>query len=58
MKSIYAFFLIKANISPISQIYSGMKFYLFARVICALIFSILATEKSGCVKYAVFLWRS
>ena len=30
----------------------------FARVICAL-FSILATEKSGCVKYAdFFLWRS
>jgi hypothetical protein len=26
----------------------------FARVICALFFSILATEKSGCVKYADF----
>ena len=27
---------------------------LFARVICALFFSILAAEKSGCVKYADF----
>ena len=26
----------------------------FARVICALFFSILAAEKSGCVKYADF----
>ena len=29
----------------------------FAPVICALFFSILAAEKSGCVKYAdFFLW--
>ena len=27
---------------------------IFARVICALFFSILAAEKSGCVKYADF----
>ena len=27
----------------------------FARVICALFFSILAAEKSGCIKYADFL---
>ena len=26
----------------------------FARIICALFFSILAAEKSGCVKYAYF----
>jgi hypothetical protein len=26
----------------------------FARVICALFFSILAAEKSGCIKYADF----
>jgi hypothetical protein len=33
----------------------------FARVICALFFSVLAAEKSGCVKCAdffFFLWRS
>ena len=31
----------------------------FARVICALFLSILAAEKSGCVKYAdFFLWPS
>jgi hypothetical protein len=30
----------------------------FARVICALVFPILAAEKSGCVKYVdFFLWR-
>ena len=29
----------------------------FVRVICAF-FSILAAEKSGCVKYADFWWRS
>jgi len=35
------------------------KFTVFARVICALFFSILAAEKSGYVKYADFLlWRS
>jgi len=32
---------------------------IFARVICALFFSIFAAEKLGCVKYAdFFLWRS
>jgi hypothetical protein len=30
-------------------------FTVFARVICAFFFSILALEKSGCVKYADFL---
>jgi hypothetical protein len=31
----------------------------FARVICAPFFIILAPEKSGCVKYAdFFLWKS
>ena len=30
----------------------------FAPVICALFFSILAAEKTGCVKYADFFWRS
>ena len=31
---------------------------IFARVICALFFSILAAEKLGSIKYADFLWRS
>ena len=36
------------------------RYTLFARVICALFFSILAAEKSGCVKHAdfFFVWRS
>jgi hypothetical protein len=31
-----------------------LKNTVFARVLCALFFSILAAEKSGCVKYADF----
>ena len=34
----------------------GMDITVFARVICALFFSILAAEKSGCVKYAIFFF--
>jgi len=33
-----------------------MVYAVFARVICALFFSILAAEKSGCVKYADFIF--
>ena len=38
---------------------NNLWYAVFARVICALFFFILAAEKSGCVRYAdFFLWRS
>ena len=33
-----------------------IRYTVFARVICALFFSVLAAEKSGCVKYADFFF--
>ena len=41
--------LLKCTVEIYIYIYT-----VFARVICALFFSILAAEKSGCVKYADF----
>jgi hypothetical protein len=36
--------------------YKYRQYAVFARVICALFFSILAAEKGGCVKYADFFF--
>jgi hypothetical protein len=42
-----------SSVVNVRQVFGPMR-TLFARVICALFFSILATKKSGCVKYADF----
>ena len=45
----------KLNSEELHDLYTT-KNTVFARVICALFFSILAAEKSGCVKYADFFF--